>query len=451
MKHLSKVVWYDGMYLGPHHFQVQTQSFEDLVTFAASNLSFAPYGILSCRIDPEALQNGNLSLVHARGVFPDGLLFQMPDADAPPPVRHIAEIFPATRESLLVYLAVPPRRADGPNCAFAPDEDPSQVRYTEEKKVLPDENTGKDEKTVSLGRKNIRFILDVEVRDGLVLLPIARILRDGNGNLILDPSFIPPCLHVSASERLLMIARTLVDILEEKSASLAMARRGSAQARAGYSSEDVAAFWFVHTINASLSVLRHLYLTERGHPERLFVELSRLGGALCSFGLDSHPQTLPLYDHDNLEGCFSALDAHIRRHLELVVPSNCIVIPLVQSGRNFRFGEVADQRCLDRARWILAVRADMGEADLIAKGSRLIKVCSRELLPDLVKTALPGLPLAHLPVPPSAIAPKVEFQYFGLSRVGSCWEHIVKTRGVGIYTPDELPNAEIELLVALDS
>jgi type VI secretion system protein ImpJ len=181
------------------------------------------------------------------------------------------------------------------------------------------------------------------------------------------------------------------------------------------------------------------------------VELSRLAGALCSFGLESHPQSLPVYDHDNLEACFAALDAHIRKHLELVVPSNCIVIPLTASGRNFKYGEVTDQRCLDRARWILAVRADMGEADLIAKGPRLIKVCSRELLPDLVKTALSGLPLAHLPVPPSAIAPKVEFQYFGLSRTGSCWEHIVKSRGVGIYIPDEISNAEIELLVALDS
>jgi type VI secretion system protein ImpJ len=293
--------------------------------------------------------------------------------------------------------------------------------------------------------------LDVEEREGLVLLPIARILRDANGKLVLDSGFIPPCISINASDRLLLMVRTLVDILEEKSASLAMARRGSAQARAGYSTEDVAAFWFVHTINSSLSVLRHLYFSQRGHPEHLYVELSRLAGALCSFGLESHPQSLPVYDHDNLEACFAALDAHIRKHLELVVPSNCIVIPLTASGRNFKYGEVTDQRCLDRARWILAVRADMGEADLIAKGPRLIKVCSRELLPDLVKTALSGLPLAHLPVPPSAIAPKVEFQYFGLSRTGSCWEHIVKSRGVGIYIPDEISNAEIELLVALDS
>lgn len=450
MKRLSKVVWYEGMYLGPHHFQVQTQSFEDHVHFSTSSLWFAPYGLLSLRIDAEALQNGTLALVHARGVFPDGLAFQMPDGDPLPPARAIANLFPATKDALLVSLAVPPRREDGPNCSL-PEQQRDGVRYTAEIQSLADENTGSDERPVSLGRKNIRFLLDVEANEGLVLLPIARVVRDGKGNLILDPSFIPPCLQVSASERLLMMARTLVDILEEKSASLAMARRGSGQARAGYSTEEVASFWFVHTVNSSLSVLRHLYRTERGHPEHLFVEMSRLAGALCSFGLNSHPETLPLYDHDHLEDCFTALDVHIRRHLELVVPSNCVVIPLVSTGRNIRTGMVTDQRCLDRARWILAIRAGIGEAELITKGPRLVKVCSEELLANLVKTALPGLPMVHLPVPPSAISPKVEYQYFGLSRIGMCWEHIVNTRKVGVYAPDELPNAEMELLVLLDS
>jgi type VI secretion system protein ImpJ len=451
MKHLSKVVWHEGMYLGPHHFQVQSQSFEDLVHFSTSSLWFAPYGVISGKLDADALQNGMLSLVHARGLFPDGLAFQMPDSDAMPPVLNINDLFSATRESLVVLLAVPARRPEGPNCAL--DSEPSQLdlRYQAEMLTLPDENTGRDEKQIQIGRKNIRFVVESQDNQGLVTLPVARVLRDGSGRFIFDPSFIPPCLQISASERLLVMARTLVDILDEKSASLSRARRATAQGRAGYSSEEIASFWFVHTVNESLSVLRHLSVSERGHPEQLYLEMSRLAGALCTFGLESHPESLPAYNHDDLEKCFGPLNQHIRAHLELVVPSNCVQIPLILAGRNFRNGEVLDQRCLDRARWILAVRAATGEAEIIAKTPRLIKVCSKDLLPELVKTALPGLGLVHLPIPPSAIAPKVEFQYFGLSRTGSCWEHIVQTRKVGVYVPDDLPGAEIELLVVLES
>jgi type VI secretion system protein ImpJ len=451
MKHLSKVVWHEGMYLGPHHFQVQSQTFEDLVHFSTSSLWFAPYGVISCKLDPEALQNGMLSLVHARGLFPDGLAFQMPDADAVPPVLNINDLFSSTRESLIVQLAVPARRPDGPNCALDSEPSPVELRFRAEMLTLPDENTGRDEKQIQVGRKNIRFVVDGQDTQGLVTLPVARVLRDGSGRFIFDPSYIPPCLQISASERLLVIARTLVDILDEKSASLSRARRATAQGRAGYSSEEIASFWFVHTVNESLSVLRHLSVSERGHPEQLYLEMSRLAGALCTFGLESHPETLPAYNHDDLEKCFGPLNQHIRAHLELVVPSNCVQIPLVAAGRNFRNGDVLDQRCLDRARWILAVRAETGEAEIIAKTPRLVKVCSKDLLPELVKTALPGLGLVHLPIPPSAIAPKVEFQYFGLSRTGSCWEHIVQTRKVGVYVPDDLPGVELELLVVLES
>jgi type VI secretion system protein ImpJ len=451
MKHLSKVVWHEGMYLGPHHFQVQSQSFEDLVHFSTSSLWFAPYGVISCKLDPEALQNGMLSLVHARGLFPDGLAFQMPDADAVPPVLNINDLFSATRESLIVQLAVPARRPEGPNCSLDSEPSPIELRFRAEMLTLPDENTGRDEKQIQVGRKNIRFVVDGQDTQGLVTLPVARVLRDGSGRFIFDSSYIPPCLQISASERLLVIARTLVDILDEKSASLSRARRATAQGRAGYSSEEIASFWFVHTVNESLSVLRHLSVSERGHPEQLYLEMSRLAGALCTFGLESHPETLPAYNHDDLEKCFGPLNQHIRAHLELVVPSNCVQIPLVAAGRNFRNGDVLDQRCLDRARWILAVRAETGEAEIIAKTPRLVKVCSKDLLPELVKTALPGMGLVHLPIPPSAIAPKVEFQYFGLSRTGSCWEHIVQTRKVGVYVPDDLPGVELELLVVLES
>jgi type VI secretion system protein ImpJ len=70
---------------------------------------------------------------------------------------------------------------------------------------------------------------------------------------------------------------------------------------ASFSQQEVASFWFLHCVNSSLAMLRNLCFSKRGHPEEVFVELSRLGGALCTFGLDSHPASLPLYDHQHLD------------------------------------------------------------------------------------------------------------------------------------------------------
>src|SRR5947207_10133490 len=84
MKTLSSVVWSEGMYLGPHHFQVQSRYFEDSIQFATSALWFYTYGLAGCQLSAEELRNGVVAVSHARGIFPDGLVFEMPGSDTLP-------------------------------------------------------------------------------------------------------------------------------------------------------------------------------------------------------------------------------------------------------------------------------------------------------------------------------------------------------------------------------
>jgi type VI secretion system protein ImpJ len=451
MKQLSKVVWSEGMYLGPHHFQAQGRFFEEVTHFEISNLWFEPYGLAGLELDAEALRNGTVALVHARGIFPDGLTFNFPESDPVPPARNISDLFPPTHESLTVLLAVPPHRPGEANCALTDEPNKAGTRYIAEERILPDENTGLDEKPLKLGRKNIRLLLDSEEAGEVQTLPIGRVKRDGSGNFIYDESFIPPCLQIGASQTLMMMTRRLIEILQEKGAAVSLDNRGRGKFQAGLSAREVSRFWFLHAINSSLGPLRHMFVSQSAHPAELFTELLRLGGALCTFALDSHPSKLPLYHHLSLDKCFADIERHIRAHLELLAPSNCIPIPLHSVINYFYEGEVTDQRCLDRARWILAVHSAIGDAELITRTIQLIKVCSAQFVPQLVRRALPGMELTHLSVPPSAVSPRVESQYFAISRTGPCWDHIVQTRRVGVYVPGEIPRPQIELLVVLEN
>jgi type VI secretion system protein ImpJ len=249
----------------------------------------------------------------------------------------------------------------------------------------------------------------------------------------------------------MMLTRRMVDILQEKSVTVSLDHRGKGKFQTGFSAQEISRFWFLHAINSSLGPLRHQFHSKRGHPEELFTELLRLGGALCTFALDSHPRNLPIYNHLALDKCFAELEEHIRRHLELLVPSNCLSIPLTSVANYFYEGDVTDQRCLDRARWMISVSSPIGDAEVINRTLQLIKVCSAQFVPQLVKRALPGMGLTHVPVPPSAVSARVESQYFAISRNGPCWDHIVQTRRVGVYVPGDIPNPEIELLVILES
>jgi type VI secretion system protein ImpJ len=438
------------MHLGPHHFQAQNRYFEDSIHFATSSLWFEPFGLVGLELDADALKNGTVSIVNARGIFPDGLPFHMPESDPLPSARSVADLFPPTRDTLTVLLAIAPRHPDGLNCALSETE-ANGARFIAESRVFHDENTGRDEKPVRLGRKNVKLLMDTEPAEDLLTMPVARIMRDGSGHFIPDPRFIPPVIQIAASERLMTMVRRLIEILEEKSASISGSRKTGNKSLAEFSTREIANFWLLHAVNSSLAPLRHLCFSKRSHPEELYVELARLGGALCTFALDSHPRSLPLYDHQHLGECFEALDLHIRTHLETIVPTNCLSIPLKLARDYIWEGDITDQRALGRSQWVFALHSRAGEAAVIASAPRLVKVCSAQFVGELVKRALPGCALTHAATPPAAISARVETQYFGVSKAGPCWDHIVSTRRVGIYVPGELPDPELELLVVLES
>jgi type VI secretion system protein ImpJ len=445
MKSLSRVVWSEGMHLGPHHFQAQSRYFEDSIQFAIAALWSNPWGLMGCELDSSSLRNGTVSAMHCRGIFPDGLAFNMPECDALPVARDIGDLFPPTRDKLILSLAVAARKTDRQNTS----QDLSQAdgfRYTAEVRPLVDETTGRDEKPVRLGRKNIRFLLDVEDTENAITLPIARIMRAGSGQFVFDPAFIPPALRITASERLMTMLRRLIEMMEEKNAALAVRNSGNRQA---FSTRELAAFWFTHAINASLLPLRNLCFVKHGHPEELFLELSRLAGALCTFALESHPRSLPLYEHLHLDECFAAIDEFIRMHLDLIVPANTITVPLERISDFFWMGEIRDRRAFDRADWVLGLRSSGASPDIIERAPRLLKVCSRDFVSKLVERALPGLALIHLASPPAAVSPTVETQYFGITKSGPCWDHIRQTSFVGVYIPADIATPEPELIVVL--
>lgn len=450
MSFLSRVVWSEGMYIGPHHFQAQSRYFEDSAQFIASALRQDSYGLLGCEIDAEALRNGTLAVIHARGIFPDGLLFKMPEADPLPAPRSIAEAFPGDRDKLTIYLSISPRKPNGINYALS-ESAATGARFIAQTRAILDEVNGTDEKPLRLGKKNIALALETELDSQAVTLSIARIIRSGAGRFELDQTFIPPSLEISASARLMLLTERLIETLDMKSATLSRSHSG-AHGKAGYASGEIAGFWFLHAINSGLAPLRHMFYSKHGHPEELYLELARLAGALCTFTLEIHPRSIPAYDHLQPDKCFDTLDKLIRQLLETVLPTNCISIPLTPAGDYFYNGTVTDPRCLARSSWVFAIRSNIGPAETMRKTPELIKICSEEFVKKLVTRALPGLTVTHLPVPPRAISAQVETQYFQVTRQGPCWDHIVATRRVGVYVPGEFgDNPSLELLIVLDS
>ena len=448
MKRLQPVIWTKGALLNPQHLQVQDRFLESSLEFQLDVLAFRPWGFSRLRIDQEALAGGAVSILEAAGIFPDGLLFDVPVSDAGPANRPLSDAFDPDQESIEVFLAVPNYRELGINVSNRRD---AGARFRAEFALVRDENTGLSEKPVQVARKNLRILFEGEAQEGNAVLRVARVRRTPAGLYQLDPRHVPPLLDIAASDYLTAIARRLVEILSARSSSLSGTRRQKNQSLADFTASDIASFWLLYTINSHFPVFRHLFETSGGHPETLFSAMLALAGCLTTFSLTIHPRDLPPYDHNDLGGCFSALDEKLRLLLETVVPSNFVSLPLKLTQPSIYATALADDKYLANTRMYLAITAEMSQADLISKTPYLIKICSASHIEHLVRQALPGVALTHVAVPPSSIPVKLAYQYFSLSQSGPAWDAVGRARNLAAYIPAEFPNVQAELIILLPS
>lgn len=444
MRQLQPVVWSKGVFLSPQHLQAQDRFFEETLRFVSGAVSFRNWGLASLQVDAAGLSEGQLAITQASGVFPDGLMLDMPGSDAPPRSRTLEECFHDGRADCVFYLAIPQDRPGGINVGL--QRGGVSTRFYAELQMLRDENSSGVEKPVSLARKNLQILAEGENLEGSVLLPIARVERTEAGGYRLDAKFVPPMLNLKSSELLEGILRGEIETLVARSSQLAGSRRQRNQSLADFSASDIANFWLLYTINSHLPVLRHMLDAAQVHPESLFLEMLALAGALTTFSSKIEPRDLAKYEHERLGPCFLALDTTIMELLDTVVPSNFVSLPLKPLRDSIYATSIDKDQYFENSRPYLAISSDMREADLISRIPALAKACSATHIEQLIRQALPGLKLTHVPVPPRAIPVKLRYQYFSIDRSGPVWEAVTRARNFAVYAPGEIPNPDMELI-----
>ena len=453
MRNQHRVVWTKGVFLTPQHFQTQDQFFQDALHHRFAMSQFCNWGVAELEIDREAVQNGLVRLIRSRGLMPDGEPFQMPEVDDLPPSRAIGDHFPSTQPALDVYLALPERRLAGRNVAAVEgrtDAAPANARYLAETRMIPDENANAEEKAVQLARRNFRLLFGDEYRDGHSSFRIAQVVRNSAGIPVVNEEFVPPCLDLAHSEFLMRILRRQIEILATKIGTLSAGRRQKGKAQADFSASETANFWLLHTVNSYLPELKHIHKVRHGHPEPAYTAMLRLAGALSTFALDANAAELPDYDHDNLGRCFGELDARIRDLMDTVIQTNYIPIPLALTDRFIWSGTVNDDRYFKNSQFYLAVSAKMGVDDIIRKVPQLIKVSSNSDIQRIIRNALAGITLRHVPAPPAAIPMKLENQYFSFNQSGTLWDNIQLSRSLAVFAPSDIVEPRMEVIVVLE-
>lgn len=436
MSRTHRILWGEGVFLRPQHFQQQERHFERRVAHCLALSRSHPWGVTAAELDPDALQGGLVSFSRLAVVFPDGTCLDAPDQDPLPPGRRLDDA-DGLGPDLLVHACLPQENPFGGNLGDA-------GRYRADQVHLADLFTEALEAEVSVLRAQPRLRLGGENRDGLLAVPCARLLREAGGWRA-DPGYLAPALTLAGAPGLLAQLRRLADILRAKSRALAEAHRERARGVLDYGTADIAGFWLLHTVNRAWPQVAHLLAFPQAHPEAAYAALAQLAGELLTFSTARSLDDLPGYRHDDLAGTFRGLEALLRELLETVISDRCAPIPLHEFRPACHVGRLGDERLLDACDFYLSVYADRPAAEWLEAVPRRLKVGSPDDVEKILNSALPGVPLHHVARTPASLPVRAGNLYFALEPGGAIFRRMLEARSVCIHVPQPLHPLKLEL------
>ncbi|GEN22976.1 type VI secretion protein [Halomonas cupida] len=442
----NRVMWSEGMFLQPQHFQYQDEYHQHQLSEASQRAGAFNWGVQELSVDVDALAQGRLQLTRLKLVFPDGTLVDAPQHDPLPPARDLSELSGVSE--CRIYAALRLTESFSSNVVDDEHRRGTSRRYRQRFSNLPDLVEGDVENELSLLELNVRLLLEGDDLEGTSHCPLVLLKRNATGGFSVDSDFVAPSLHLSASESLMTLAQRLIGVLQAKSDALSNRRRERADQVAEFGSSDVTLFWLLYTVNRAYPHLAHLLQHPRLHPERLYGFLADLVSSLMTFSMSHRLGDLPAYRHDNPMASLVELDRMARELLDTVVPNQYIPIALEQTKPSYFVGRLHDPRLVD-ADFYVCVHADMPGARLIELVPRAFKVGSPEDIEVVVNSAMPGGSLVHSSRLPVAIPVRLDNHYFALEPRGQMYERMMAAQAIAFYVPSGFTNLKIELMAVL--
>ena len=214
----NRVVWSEGMFLRPQHFQQHDRYLETLVDGRCRSLLAGGWGFSELKLDDALLTQGKLAIVSARGVLPDGTPFNIPADDPAPAPLNVEE---SLRDGI-VYLGLPLKRV-GTRDTVEEGEALGGARYVSQVQEVRDDNAAFESRApVALGSQAFRLLTE---RDGLgeyAAVGVARVReKRADQALSLDEDYLPPVLDIAAAPPLASFAKELLGLLHQRGEALA--------------------------------------------------------------------------------------------------------------------------------------------------------------------------------------------------------------------------------------
>ena len=438
MSGVNRVIWSEGMFLKPHHFQQQDRFIENVVDHRVRVCLSNGWGFSKLDIDKDLLKQGKICINEATGIFPDGTCFDFPAKDQSPP---ILELESDVRDKKF-YLAVTLSRFGGRESS-AEEEDLKSTRYKNlDQAVIDNSADSPQEEIISVGSVQLTILEEGASLDGYSYLSFVKIIEVSSEKAItLDKQYVPPVLDCSQSAQLGGFLNELTGMLHQRGEELS-GRLVDSRASGTAELSDLV---FLQVVNKLEPLCVHLTQKSRLHPQELFALLLSIAGELSTFSTKTkRPPLFQVYRHDDLQTTFSSLFSCIRSCLSSVSQQSAISLQLEEKKYGIRVAKIDDRSLVGQAIFVIAAKSNIEPSIFQSEFQHQVKVAPVEKILDLVRANLPGIDMRALPVAPRQIPYNTGFTYFELDRSSDYWSLLNDSGGFAFHIGAEFPGLKLE-------
>ncbi|BET96736.1 type VI secretion system baseplate subunit TssK [Xenorhabdus taiwanensis] len=437
MNKSEKVIWTEGMFLRPHHFQQAEDYLEAYIRHWG--IAQHPYywGFLTLEWDQELLNQGKVSLFTASGIFPDGTPFSFDAANAPAPLQLSEN--PSDNH---VVLALPTCQRGKEGVIFSEKSD-SLARFVSFEAEVNDFNAmSVGNAAIQFGKMRLRLMLKSDLTPEWTALGLVYVMNKTNDKkLYLDSQFIPPLLNCHTNPQIESFISQIQDLLEQRRQQISQRLLQLGR----YNDSEIMDFLLLSLLNRYSGQMNHMQNLSLLHPERLFNEWLQFATELATFSQRRVPEgNLPLYDHDNLTQCFNQLMFQLRQGLSIILEEHAIQLPLTEYSHGLNIATLPNTNMIHTFSFILAIHADVANDMLMNKFPAQMKIAPIGRIRELVQLQLPGISLRSMPSVPRQIPWHSGYVYFELEKEGDLWKQMEKSSGFALHLAGEFPGLSIE-------
>lgn len=437
----NKVIWQEGLFVKPQHFQQQQRHNDYVLQNRLLALSNINWGFTDLDIDETQLKHGKISINKAIGCMSDGTVFSIPDQDIIPAPLLINEL--KTSASREIYLALPIisdviNEVEGMHSA-GQSSGRYRINYSDVRDLHTNEG---DASALALGQLLPCLMSGAEDLSSWVTIPLCRIKeRHPNGMLELAPEFIPSVMTTHSSTALTRYLGEVTASVTNRAEELA--KRIGAPSQQGIA--DVAEFMMLQMFNRNQTKFAHRSALARLHPEVFYLDLISLYGELVTFTEESRlSEKLGFYQQENLTETFNQIMPRLRKALSTVLAPRAMNLPFTYMDGIYA-AIVNDSTLLQSATFVLAVKSQMPHETLHRQFVQQSKISSVEKIRNVVSVQVPGVQLVPLSTAPRQIPYHANYVYFTLDKNSLAWGEIVRHNGIALHVSGNFPELELQL------